>query len=82
MIRVVTNLEVAMHAEVGDRIVIRSHRVGEAERDAEVLETGPGGGPPFRVRWGDDGHEGLFFPGSDAYVEHFAHGTGGRDADR
>jgi hypothetical protein len=23
------------------------------------------------VRWGDDGHEGLFFPGSDAAVEHF-----------
>jgi hypothetical protein len=23
------------------------------------------------VRWEDDGHEGLFFPGSDASVEHY-----------
>jgi hypothetical protein len=62
-----------MRADVGDRIVIRSHRIGEPTRDGEVLETGPDGGPPFRVRWGDTGHEGLFFPSSDAYVEHFAH---------
>jgi hypothetical protein len=25
------------------------------------------------VRWDDDGHEGLFFPGSDAVVEHIRH---------
>ena len=62
-----------MQAQVGDRIVIRAHRIDEAIRDAEVLETGPDGSPPFRVRWGDTGHEGLFFPGSDAYVEHFDH---------
>ena len=59
-----------MRAEVGDRIVIRSHRIGEPERDAEILETGADGAPPFRVRWGDSGQEGLFFPGSDAYVDH------------
>jgi hypothetical protein len=23
------------------------------------------------VRWDEDGHEGLFFPGSDAVIEHF-----------
>jgi hypothetical protein len=23
------------------------------------------------VRWDDDGHEGLFFPGSDAVIEHY-----------
>jgi hypothetical protein len=58
-----------MRAQPGDRIVIRAHRVGEAERDCEVLEVrGEGGGPPFLVRWGDTGHEGLFFPGSDAMV--------------
>ena len=58
-----------MHAHVGDRIVIRAHRIGEAERDAEILEVGEDGGPPYRVRWGDDGHEALFFPGSDACVQ-------------
>jgi hypothetical protein len=61
-----------MRAEVGDRIVIRAHRIGEPERDAEVLATGPDGTPPYRVRWGDTGHEALFFPGSDAYVAHRA----------
>jgi hypothetical protein len=27
------------------------------------------------VRWEDDGHESLFFPGSDAFVQHFQHST-------
>lgn len=58
-----------MHANVGDRIVIKGHRVGEPDRDCEVLEArGPDGGPPYVVRWGEDGHEALFFPGSDASV--------------
>ena len=61
-----------MHAKVGDRIVIKGHRVGEPERDCEVLEVrGPDGGAPFLVRWGDPGHEALFFPGSDAFVQHY-----------
>ena len=60
-----------MRAEVGDRIVIRGHHVGEPNRDCEVLEVkGPDGGPPFFVRWGDTGHETLFFPGADAVLEH------------
>ncbi len=61
-----------MKASVGDRIVIRGHRVGEPQRDAEILEVrGADGGPPYVVRWGDDGHQSLFFPGSDADIEHF-----------
>jgi hypothetical protein len=62
-----------MHASVGDRIVIAGHHVGEPDRDCEVLATGPDGGPPYTVRWGDSGHEALFFPGSDAHVQHFEH---------
>lgn len=63
-----------MKASPGDRIVIRGHRVGEHDRDCEVLEVrGPAGTPPFLVRWGDDGHEALFFPGPDATVEHYEH---------
>lgn len=59
-----------MHAKVGDRIVIKGHHVGEPERDCEVLEVhGPDGGAPYVVRWGDTGHEGMFFPGPDAVVE-------------
>jgi Domain of unknown function (DUF1918) len=63
-----------MHASVGDRIVVRGHRVGEPNRDCEVLEVrGPDGGSPYLVRWGDSGHSTLFFPGPDATVEHFEH---------
>jgi hypothetical protein len=59
-----------MHAHVGDRILIRGHRFGEPNIcDCQVLEVhGPEGTPPYLVRW-DDGHESLFFPGSDAVVE-------------
>lgn len=59
-----------MKAKPGDRLVIEGHRVGEAKRDAEVLEVrGEGGGPPYLVRWSDDGHVALYFPGSDATVQ-------------
>lgn len=59
-----------MRAKVGDRIVIRGHHIGEPDRDCQVLEVrGPDGGPPYQVRWGDTGHESLFFPGSDAAVQ-------------
>jgi len=65
-----------MHASVGDRIVIRGHYIGEPNRDCEVLEVrGPNGEPPYRVRWGDSGHEVLFFPGPDAAAQHFEHST-------
>jgi hypothetical protein len=64
-----------MRASVGDRIVIHGHHVGEPDRDCEVLEAkGADGTSPFVVRWDDDGHEALFFPGPDASVEHFDHG--------
>ena len=58
-----------MKAKVGDRIVIRGHRVGEHPRDCLVLEVkGEDGAPPYLVRWDDDGHEGFFCPGADADV--------------
>src|SRR5690349_5494878 len=61
-----------MYANVGDRIVIKGHHVGEPDRDAEILEVqGAGGTPPYVVRWSDDGHEGLFCPGPDATLQQF-----------
>ena len=58
-------------------MIIKGHRVGEHDRDGEILEVrGPDGGPPYIVRWGDTGHETLFFPGSDAVVQHFEHAGG------
>lgn len=60
-----------MKAAVGDRIIVRSTHVGESDRDGEVLEVhGPDGAPPYLVRWSDDGHEGLLFPGPDTQVHH------------
>ncbi len=67
-----------MQVSQGDRIIIRGHRVGEPDRDCEVLEVrGSDGGPPYLVQWGDSGHETLFFPGSDAVVQHFDHADAG-----
>ena len=64
-----------MQAKVGDRIVIKGHKVGESIlRDCQVLEVhGPDGAPPYLVRWGDDGHQSLFFPGSDAAIVPYEH---------
>jgi hypothetical protein len=64
--------EDVMHAKPGDRIIIKCHRIGEPDRDGEILEVrGPEGGPPYLVRWGDSGHTGLLFPGVDAVVHEF-----------
>jgi hypothetical protein len=60
-----------MRASVGDRIVVRGHKVGEHDRDGEILEVhGDDGAPPYVVRWSSDGHESTFFPGSDALIHH------------
>jgi len=64
-----------MRADVGDRLVIKGHAVGEPDRDGEIIEVkGEDGAPPWVVRW-SDGHEGLLFPGSDAVVEHYPRHT-------
>ena len=61
-----------MKTAAGDRIVIRGHKVGEHERDGEILEVrGLDGAPPYVVRWDDDGHESIIYPGTDAFVQHF-----------
>ena len=63
---------VEMKAFPGDRLVIRGHHVEEHVRDSEILDVlGEAGGPPYVVRWSDDGHVSRIFPGPDAYVEHF-----------
>jgi Domain of unknown function (DUF1918) len=66
-----------MYAAVGDRLVVHSTHVDGPVRDGEILEVhGEGGEPPFVVRWSDNGHESLVFPGPDATVEHFGHASG------
>jgi hypothetical protein len=59
-----------LRAEPGDRLVVRGHRQGEPQRDAEVISVlGEDGAPPYLVRW-DDGHESEVFPGSDIFIQH------------
>jgi len=59
-----------MRAQKGDRLVIRGHHVGDVDRDGEILEVqGEDGGPPYLVRWSDEEHAGLIFPGNDAVIE-------------
>jgi hypothetical protein len=61
----------AVEAVVGDTIIVRSRHVGTGERRGEVVGVrGDGGGPPWLVRWASDGHEALYFPGSDVLIVH------------
>ena len=55
--------------EKGDWLVVESSVVDRSGRRGLILDAeGPDGTPPFLVRWEDNGHEGLVFPGPDAHV--------------
>jgi Domain of unknown function (DUF1918) len=52
----------AVGANVGDRIVVESERVGTPSREGEILEViETANGAHYRVRW-EDGHETGFWP--------------------
>ena len=53
----------------GDRLVIRSHRQGQPERTGEILEVMGAARLRYRVRWRDDDHESVVYPGEDVFVE-------------
>jgi len=55
-----------MDARVGERIVVKGRRVGEAAHTGEIIEVlGPS---RFLVRW-VDGRETVLVPGTDAAIE-------------
>jgi Domain of unknown function (DUF1918) len=56
-----------VNAKVGDRIVVLPTTSG-VRREGEILAVGENGHPPFRVRWSDDNHESVIYPGSDTEV--------------
>jgi Domain of unknown function (DUF1918) len=63
--------EVTMHAEVGDELVVDSMHTGEEPRKGEILEVRiEDGREHYIVRWDDNGHETLFFPGPTSHVLH------------
>jgi hypothetical protein len=58
-----------MQAKAGDRMVVHGAHVDDATRAGEILEVhGADGGPPYLVRWLDNGHESLVFPGPGTQV--------------
>ena len=66
-----------MKAKVGERLVLEGTHVGDRRRSGVVIGLRhEDGSPPYVVRWLDDGHEGLVFPGPDAHIEppHAVHG--------
>jgi hypothetical protein len=68
-----------MTARVGDRIVVESERVGQADREGVILEVLEASyGIRYRVRW-DDGHESTIRPsaGSARTIDQAAAKPGG-----
>ncbi|HUK67931.1 MAG TPA: DUF1918 domain-containing protein [Streptosporangiaceae bacterium] len=66
-----------MRANAGDELVVRGHHVGDQDRTAVIVEVhGEDGAPPYLVRW-SDGHQSVFFPSSDAVVEHHPKASAG-----
>ncbi|MFI9505725.1 DUF1918 domain-containing protein [Nocardia sp. NPDC052566] len=58
-----------MYANVGDRLLVHGHVVGQGDRQGEIIEVRRAdGAPPYLVRF-DDGHESLMYPGPDAVIE-------------
>jgi hypothetical protein len=59
-----------MHVRVGDRLIVAGHHTGGPNRECRVLEVlGADGGPPYLIRWEDNGHEALFIPGSNVSLD-------------
>ena len=69
-----------MDAKVGDRLVVESERVGQHDREGEILEVMETPyGMRFRVRWDADGRESTIRPaaGSARVVHTGAPATAG-----
>ncbi len=59
-----------MKATAGDRLVVKGHHIRDPDREAVILEVhGQHGTGPYLVRW-TGGHESVFMPSSDTFVEH------------
>lgn len=59
-----------MHAKSGDWLVIKSAALDRPSRRGLITEVhGTDGAPPYVVRWTDNDHEAIVFPGPDAHVE-------------
>ena len=60
-----------MEAQVGDELVVDSMHAGEEPRKGEILDLRiEDGREHYMIRWDDNGHESLFFPGPTSHVLH------------
>ena len=60
-----------MKGKVGDWIRVLGHHTGDPDRRGQIVGVhGDDGSPPFEVRWIGNDHVTIFFPGSDAVIEH------------
>lgn len=58
-----------MKANVGDWLVVKGRTNEQSEHRGMITEVNHAdGSPPYTVRWLEDGHEALMFPGPDALV--------------
>jgi hypothetical protein len=59
-----------MKAKPGDRLVLAGVHVDDPGRAGVIVDVrGVAGEPPYLVRWFEDEHVTLVFPGPDARVE-------------
>jgi hypothetical protein len=66
-----------VHAKTGDWLVIKSATLDVPSRRGLITEVhGADGTAPYVVRWLDNEHEAIVFPGPDAHIE--ASATSGR----
>jgi uncharacterized protein DUF1918 len=57
-------------ARVGDWLVIEGRTLDNTRRQGQIVElVHPDGSPPYRVRWVEDDHESVVFPGPGARIE-------------
>ena len=60
----------ALHAEAGDTLVMGAEGTAGFPRTGQILAVlGPGGSPPYRVRWLAGEYESRVTPGPGARVE-------------
>jgi len=57
-----------MHADIGDRIVIRHNSGMGRDPTGEIVDSRqPDGTPPYLVRWDHDAREVILFPSEEAF---------------
>lgn len=58
-----------MRAKCGDWLIVETSTVDKIARRGRIESVATDDGkPPFRVRWANDDHVSLVFPGPDAHV--------------